>query len=194
MFRTPLKTPLRPLVVAVATSILLVGCGSDDSTPATAPPDDGAGSSAASAVPATSEAPVVSPLEGTWRAGPVSLKETETTLRRDGLGRWVKEYRANAPFLADSVLTLTVEDGAWDLYGKSAGGQSLPIDYDAEYEIEGNAVTFHHSDGSNTYRWKVDHDTLTLHLVESTMPAYRGIPDEVFQRALYMTKAFTRQN
>jgi hypothetical protein len=69
----------------------------------------------------------------------------------------------------------------------------VPIDYDAEYEIDGDTVVFHHSDGSNTYRWQVDHNTLTLHFVRSTLPDYRGIPDEVFQRALYMTDAFTRQ-
>ena len=95
---------------------------------------------------------------------------------------------------ADTVLTLTIEDGTWDLYGKSGGGQPAPIDYDAEYEIDGDTVVFHHSDGSNTYRWQVDHDTLTLHFVQSTLPGYRGIPDEVFQRALYMTEAFTRQD
>ena len=56
-------------------------------------------------------------------------------------------------------------------------------------------MVFHHSDGSNTYRWQVDHDTLTAPLrPKSTLPGYRGIPDEVFQRALYMTEAFTRQD
>jgi hypothetical protein len=124
-------------VAVAATSMLLVGCGSEDSTPATASPDDGASTSATSEVPATSEAPAVSPLEGSWQAGPISLEETEATLRRHGLGRWVKDYRANAPFFGDTVLTLTIEDGAWDLYGKSGGGQPVPIDYDAEYEIDG---------------------------------------------------------
>ena len=194
MFQTQLNAALRLLVAAAATSILLVGCGSEDSTPATASPDDGASTSATSEVPTTSQAPAVSPLEGSWQAGPISLKETEATVRRHGLGRWVKDYRANAPFFGDTVLILTIEDGAWDLYGKSGGGQPVPIDYDAEYEIDGDTVVFHHSDGSNTYRWQVDHDTLTLHFVESTLPGYRGIPDEVFQRALYMTATFNRQN
>ena len=63
-------------------------------------------------------------------------------------------------------LTLTIENGAWDLYGASGGGQPEPIDYDAEYEIDGDTVVFHHSDGSNTYRWTVDDDTLTLDFVE----------------------------
>jgi hypothetical protein len=54
-------------------------------------------------------------------------------------------------------------------------------------------VVFHHSDGSNTYRWAVDGDTLSLAFVRSTLPGYQGIPDEVFQRALYMTEPFTKQ-
>lgn len=70
----------------------------------------------------------------------------------------------------------------------------MPIDYNAEYEIDDDTVVFHHSDGSNTYRWQVHNDTLILHFVKSTLPGYRGIPDEVFQRALYMTETFTRQD
>ena len=181
------------VAVAVAT-VLLAGCGSNDAPPATAEPDEPASSSATSSTPATSEAPADSPLEGSWRAGPVSLEETEATVRRHGLGRWVEDYRQNAPFFGDSVLTLTIADGAWDLYGNARGGQPEPIDYNAEYEIRGDTVVFHHSDGSNTYRWEVHDDSLRLHFVKSTLPGYRGIPDEVFQRALYMTEAFTRQS
>ena len=184
----------RSIAVAVAaTSMLLVGCGSDDIEPTTAAPEDGVSTSAISEVPAMSEGPVESPLEGSWQAGPISLEETEATVRRHGLGRWVTDYRANAPFRGDTALTLTIENGAWDLYGKSGGGQPAPIDYDAEYEIDGDTVVFHHADGSNTYRWQVDHNTLTLRFVQSTLAGYQGIPEEVFQRALYMTEAFTRQ-
>ena len=134
-----------------------------------------------------------SPLEGTWQAGPITLEETEATLRRHGLGRWVDDYRENAPFSGETVLTLTIESGAWDLYGASGDGEPEPIDYDAEYEIDGDTVVFHHADGSNTYRWEVEDDTLRLHFVRSTLPGYEGIPDEVFQRALYMTATFERQ-
>lgn len=179
--------------VVATTSMLLVGCGSEDSKPETATPDGGVSTSATSEEPAPSQTPAASPLEGNWHTGPITLEETEATVRRHGLGRYVKDYRENAPFFGDTVLTLTVENGAWDLYGKSGSGQPEPIDYDAEYEIDGDTVVFHHSDGSNTYRWDVDHNTLTLHFVQSTLPSYRGIPDEVFQRALYMTESFTRQ-
>ncbi len=181
-------------VVVAATSILFVGCGSDDSASSAAAPDQRANTPATSeAPPATSVTQAESPLEGTWQAGPISLKETEATVRRHGLGRWVEDYRKNAPISADTELTLTIESGAWDLYGKSGGGQPEPIDYDAEYEIGGDTVVFHHSEGSNTYRWQVDHDTLRLNFVRSTLPGYRGIPEEVFQRALYMTATFSRQ-
>jgi hypothetical protein len=175
-----------------AVSAMIVGCGPDD-TPAASPPDDLASTSAPSESPATSQAPAESTLEGSWEAGPLSVDETEETLRRSGLGQYVEDYRKNAPFSGETVLTLSIENGAWDLHGQSAGGQPVPIDYDAEYEIEGNTVVFHHSDGSNTYRWEVHQDTMRLHFVQSTLPGYQGIPEEVFQRALYMTEPFTRQ-
>ncbi len=178
-------------LVLAATAVLLAGCGSDDPEAKEAP-DDTVSSSATS--PSSEAPPVVSPLEGSWQAGPVSLAESEATVRGHGLGQWVDEYRANAPFSEDTVLMLTVEDGAWDLYGASGGGEPQPIDYDAEYEIDGDTVVFHHSDGSNTFRWEVQDDILRLHFVKSTLPGYHGIPDEVFQRALYMTEPFTRQD
>ena len=171
-------------VAGAAVAMLLAGCGSDDSAPAPIAPE-----------PSTvSEATTESPLEGSWQAGPVSVEETVATVRRAGLGRWVRDYRANAPFRGATELSLTIEAGAWDLYGTSGGGQPEPIDYDADYEIDGDTVVFHHSDGSNTYRWRVQDNKLTLQFVRSTLPAYRGIPDEVFQRALYMTETFTRQD
>jgi hypothetical protein len=142
---------------------------------------------------ATSETPDVSPLEGSWRTRPISIAETEATIRRHGLARWIKDFRANAPFSGKTVLLLSIENGQWNLYGESEGKPAAPIDYDAAYENKGDTVVFHHSDGSNTYRWAVDGDTLQLEFVRSTLPAYRGIPDEVFQRALYMTASFTRE-
>ena len=193
------NTVIKGWAVAVAaTSMLLVGCGSDDPTPvtesATASPDDVATSSVTSEVPATSEAPAASSLEGAWQAGPISPEESEATLRRHGLDQWITDYRANTPLPENTLLSLTIEDGEWDLYGESNGGQPEPIDYDAEYEIEGNKVVFVHSDGANTYRWKINNETLRLEFVGSTLPAYEGIPEEVFQRALYMTAPFTKQD
>ncbi len=180
-------------MVGAAASAMLVGCGSDEPSSTSESPAAADTTSITTPASSASEATTTSPLEGAWQAGPISLEQSEDTIRRDGLGRWVDDYRANAPFSGDTVLTLTIEDGAWDLYGESDGGPPEPIDYDAEYEIDGDTVVFHHSDGSNTYRWEVADETLRLHFLESTLPGYMGIPDEVFQRALYMTTAFTRQ-
>ena len=174
------------VLLVVATPMLLLACGSDDPTPATASPSARAGTSAAS------EAPAGSPLEGNWRTGPIAVRDAEATLRRHGLAQWVDEFRKTPPFTEVTVLDLSIEDGQWNLYGESEDGRE-PIDYDAEYEIDGTTVVFHHSDGSNTYRWAVDGDTLSLAFVRSTLPGYQGIPDEVFQRALYMTEPFTKQ-
>ncbi len=185
--------PWRSAVVAMAaTSMLLGGCGAEEASPATASPDDRASTSATSQPPAISEAPAASPLEGTWSTEPISLRDAEATLRRQGFGKWIEKFHKIPPFSKVTVLQLSIEDGQWNLYGESEGGRE-PIDYDAEYEIAGDTVTFHHSDGSNTHRWTVDGDTLSLEFVKSTLPAYHGIPDEVFQRALYMTEGFTRQ-
>jgi hypothetical protein len=76
--------------------VLLLGCSSDDPASTTASPDERASISATSeAAPDTSETQAESalaefPLEGNWRARPISLKETEATVRRYGLGRWVE--------------------------------------------------------------------------------------------------------
>jgi hypothetical protein len=58
----------------------------------------------------------------------------------------------------------------------AGGGQPEPIDYDTEYEFHGDTVVFHHAAGSNTRRWEVDHDTLRLHFVQSTLPGYPASP------------------
>ncbi|WP_183093948.1 hypothetical protein [Nocardioides stalactiti] len=183
------------LMTAAALASALTGCTPDVSTTLRADTDRRSTPTTPPTVDTSVEADAgASALEGTWQAGPVSLAQTVATVRRSGLGEWVEEYRRNAPFSADSLLTLTIEDGAWDLYGSVDGEQQEPIDYDAAYEIRDDVVVFHHSAGSNTYRWVVDEDTLRLEFVGSTLPGYRGIPEEVFQRALYTTRAFTRQD
>ncbi|HYN37136.1 MAG TPA: hypothetical protein VEV82_09205 [Actinomycetota bacterium] len=96
------------------------------------------------------------------------------------------------PFGADTVLILDIRDGVWDLYGKPKGEPREEIDYDAEYLIDGNKVGKIHATGATTYRWSVDGERLTLEWLKSTEPPYKGIPDEVFVRALYQTDEFTK--
>jgi hypothetical protein len=75
---------------------------------------------------------------------------------------------------------------------ESADGALLPVDYDASYDIVGDEVTVNHSDGSNMFRWVVEGDVLTLEWLGTTFPE-SDIPEELFQRVLYMTSEFTRE-
>jgi len=60
--------------------------------------------------------------------------------------------------------------------------------------VKGDTVDKIHSTGTTTLGWAVNGDTLTLEWLGTTEPPVEGIPDEVFQRALYMTQDFTRQD
>jgi hypothetical protein len=56
-----------------------------------------------------------------------------------------------------------------------------------------NLVTIRHSDaGTDTLRWSVDGDTLTISYVSDTFPADFPRGEEVYQRVLYMSSPWTR--
>ena len=165
------------IVLIALASVLLAGCGSDGGTS----PDK----------PSASPTKAASPLEGTWRTEPITLSDAEATLRKHGLGKWIKKLRTDPPFKGETVLILDLKE-EWDLYGQSEGGPREEIDYDADYKVRGNEVEMVHSEGPTVYEWAVDGDTLTLEWKSTTLPGYNGVPDEVYQRALYMTAKFTR--
>lgn len=157
-------------------AILPTGCTSDE-------PDRSATLSAVSA------------LEGTWRTPPISPRDADDTLRRHGLEKWIERIRPESPIKPDTVLILHIHDLEWDLYGSSDGGPLKEIDDDAAMQVNGNKVEVVHRTGSTTYRWSIDDgDILTLDWLGTTQPPHRGIPDEVFQRVLYMTQDFTRSD
>jgi hypothetical protein len=171
--------------------IPLVGCGSDDDREASSTSEQ----TTTSQQTTTSEQTTTTPLDGTYQTGPITPAEAEATVREHGLEEWLDEFRPLNPIEAPSTeLILDIGDGEWDLYGETDGGPRVEIDYDAEYAVEGDQVVFTHSDGANTYQWSLDGDTLTLEFVDSTLPPYAGIPEEVFQSALYETSTFTRQS
>lgn len=180
------RSPLVSAGVAAIFATSLVSCSDSG---------DGSGSgsrvgeSASTAAP--SEASSAPALEGTWRTGPVSPADAEATLRTHGLEKWLQGFRASSPIGPETVLTLEIGDGGWDLYGSSAGAPRETIDY-ADYRVSGDEVAALHDEGTNTYAWSVEGDTLTLRWLSTTFQAYDGVPEEVFQRALYMTADFTR--
>ena len=179
----------RKAIVAMGLSVLLAGCGSDEVTPTASTQDPQPPASATPSLPET-----VSELEGTWQTDPVSQRDAEATLRQHGLGKWIEQFRPLSPVASDTVLTLVIEDGGWDLYGQPEGGPRSEIDYDAEYSLDGNQITVIHGDGTRTLRWAVDGDTLTLDSLNTTLGPTGAIPDEVFQVALYMTAEFMKQS
>jgi hypothetical protein len=135
----------------------------------------------------------VSRLEGTLRTGPISQRQAEATLRRYGLTKWIGRFRPLSPLAETTRLILVINHGEWNLYGKSGDGPRESIDYNAEYVVNGNKMDKIHATGVTTFRWSVNGDRLTLVWLRTTEPPYEGIPDEVFQRALYMTRDFKRQ-
>ena len=178
------------LVVVVLVAVA-VGCGDDgeqSSTSTTAGP--------ASTDTTTSTIETVADdaaLIGTWRTEPITPADTEATLTSNGLDEWVDEFAPISPVAASPSLVLEIGDG-WVLSTESADGALLPIDYDATYEVAGDEVTVLHTEGSNTYRWAVEGDVLTLEWLSTTLPDFQGVPEEVFQRALYQTAEFTRES
>lgn len=170
------RTSIRALALA---PLLLVACGSDGGSDADA---------------ASSSTTVAGPLlQGIWRTVAISPADAEATLEGGDLSAFVDEFRTQAPFEGETVLVLEIGE-EWDLYGESADGDRAEIDFDAAYEVDGDEVVVTHSAGSNTFRWEVVGDTLTLEHLASTMPDFEGIPEAVFQRALYMTAEFTRES
>jgi hypothetical protein len=181
----------RPTIflLAVATAVLFAGCGSDEATQGTT----ALGEPSTTTTTSATSPEATSPLEGTWRTGPISPRDVDATLRRYGLDKWIERFRAVTPIPTTTVLILDIRAGEWDLYGKSKGEPRLEIDYDAGYAVRGDEVDKVHATGATTYRWTVDGDRLTLEWLRSTEPPSEGIPDEVFSRVLYMTRDFERQ-
>ena len=175
------------VVVLIGLVTVLVGCGSSDDESETA--DSSAESTRTTATSTPDEA---TPLKGTWHTSPVTIADMADSLRETGLGESVGGFEQNAPISdAPTSLILEIRDD-WDLYGQAQGGRRKKIDYDADFEVQGQKVVVIHSAGSNTFRWSVRGDVLQLTWLETTLGSYRGVPEEVFQRALYMTAEFHR--
>ena len=181
----------RMIVTVMGLAALVAGCGSDGgSATAPSPPAPSVTSSPA----ASSDQ--ASALEGTWRTGTVSETDIEATLRKAELEEWIQPLRglpANNPPGDSNVFILEIHAGKWDLYWEPDGGAAEQLDFDASYEVDGDTVVASHEGDSNTYRWSVDGDTLTLTWVDTTYGSHKGIPEEVFQTAFYMSGKFEKQ-
>jgi hypothetical protein len=186
------QLPRQSLVTTLLISFLLVACGSDSGTESTAESDQDASTPADT--PEVDDPETKSPLMGTWRTKAMSPSDLQSTLQEHDLDKWSKHFAKLSP-ITDSGTVLILDVGEdWDLYGKTKGQPRYEIDYNAAYSVNGNKVVVRHSEGTNTHRWSIKGDTLTLEWVKTTLPGVNGIPEEVFQRALYMTQEFEKRN
>ncbi len=170
-----------PILAVVA--LLAAGCASGAAstaspTPTTAP--------VASASTATTTA-----LETVWHTSVVTQDDMRAALQAAGLQEWIQ------PFLSQvagqqNVFTLRVLGGRWVQYWSKDGGSAAEND-SGPYTITGDHVTVSHDDGgSDTYRWAVTGDTLTVTFLSDTFPPGEGIPERVYQTAFYMSSPFLR--
>ena len=176
----------RTTVVLVGFAIVLGGCGSSNDESETTTP-------AVDSTATTSAGEKAGALQGTWRTDPITAAGMAKTLRQEGLAESIRGFKRNAPISdAPTELILEIGEGTWDLYGQPEAGAREEIDYDAQYEVEGDTVVVSHEGDSNTYRWSVSDNVLSLSWIRTTYAPHKGIPEEVFQRALYMSADFHR--
>jgi hypothetical protein len=192
----PSSAITRRLAIVLALAFGAAGCGGTLTSPdvATAVPTTSMLAPTPSAMPATASVAPTSALEGTWATDVIAPSDVEASLEREGLGEWIDAFRSQSPLLGDTKLVLVIEGGQWNLYGERADGQREPIDFDAEYAIDGDTVAVFHGEGSRRLGWSVEGDTLTIKSRSTTLSPSAGIPDEVFQVALYTTSSFDRQD
>ncbi len=152
------------------------------------------------------------PVAGVWRTDPITVDDMKRTLRAHGLAKWAGRFAKHAPIGKSPtalVLQIDTRDGFpgypfdWHLYAEpAAGSRKTLIDYriqdqrpagpNLRYEQDGDELVVSYEGDSNAYRSSVDGKYLTLTWQKTTYPPSMGIPEEVFQRALYMTAKFKR--
>ena len=178
------------LLVASAVLALtsVTGCESSDADPT----DDAAApatSETPAATPTETETAEVTPIDGTWTSPTLAPTDFRRALTAHGLGTHADAFLAD--FGRAVVLTLEVGGGFWTLSSSIDGGATAVTDR-GSFEIDDQQVkVLPNSGGTNTFRWKVAGDELTLDLVSTTEPPYEGVPAEVFQSSLYTTSPFT---
>jgi hypothetical protein len=180
-------------VIGLAIALLLSACSAGGIVTDPATPAHSAAPPVASTLPATSpEASAASELEGVWHTGVVTPDDAMAALQAADLQQAAQPFFEFWKIGRENVFTLRVSRGRWACYVSRDGGLSAEDD-SGSYTIDGDLVTIRHSDaGTDTLRWSVDGDTLTISYVSDTFPADIPRGEEVYQRVLYMSSPWTR--
>ncbi len=170
------------LAVGLTGLLLLTACGEAVSSAASRVP---------SAIGTASKSSDASQLEGVWHTGVVTPDDAVATLQAAGLGEYAQGFLNFWQPGAENVFTLRITDGRWAFYLSKDGGLAEEVDAGA-YTIDGNTVTIRHNEGTDTHRWSVSGDTLTIEYVSDTIEAPVPRGEEILQRVLYMSSPWTR--
>jgi len=156
------------LVAFLALAIGFAACGSSTD-------DDARSVATAPTRTTTTPSPTANAMEGTWRTEAITVDDMTRTLRDHDLAKWVRRFEKNAPIGdAPTRLILELRDGDWNLSGEPQGGAPEGIDTDSRYEIDGDRIVASHEGDSNTYRWSVRGDSLTLTWQKTSYGPYKG--------------------
>lgn len=192
-----MRRRLAALVLLVAASLTVAGCGGSESTGE----ERTAGSERATTQSSPSSgstkdarAEQTDPLDGTW-----TLRQTKAdvvkNLESSGFGKIAERFVRIDGVVAQDNWKWEFADGFFTAHWQQPDGAWKVADY-GTYELDGHtvAMTFSETLATTTFDWSVSGDTLTLdwRAVDSD-PMYKGIPDEAFWRA-YLTRPLTRES
>ena len=174
--RSVWSTAAAALVVAAT----LAACGSDQP-----------GQAGPTPAPTPASAPKLA-VEVTWATPPFGRTAITSTLTGAGLGAHAARFFEIDETPNDLVITVRIVDGQWTAY-RAAGSPVQKVNDRGTYAADGTTLLYRpDTGGSNTYRWSVTGNELTLTFVSTTEPDFEGVPNDVFQRAFYTTVAFHR--
>jgi hypothetical protein len=166
----------------------LVNGGRDQGAPGPAQP--GHSRAADSSTPHHSTAPT--PLDGTWRIGPVTTAQIRATLRQGGEGRWFRTVIRDLP-PPPVTYWMTIHNGRVDV--RLAGRGGTRYGYDQEYlTVSGRRAILEPRGnlGVNRYRWALEGGRLRLMFLSTSEGGLGVNPNAAFQRALYSVAEWTR--
>ena len=153
-------------------------------------------SGTATATSSTTGTVAATSLDGTWTTGKMTVGDVTAHLRAAELGQWaagfmrVDHHQSEAESVA---YTIKLAGGRLSLFAEVAG--NAPTRYDhGLFRVEGDRFIGFAEDEScqGVFRWALTGDKLRLSMLSDTCPDVDGLPDEVFGKAYYETRPWTR--
>jgi hypothetical protein len=135
----------------------------------------------------------LTPVDGTWQTDPITTADQARAITSAGFPRrFVDAFLRDQGERRTIRYSITFEDGVFTTHAAADGGANQGLD-NGSYEVRDDRLILRpFSGGSTTYRFAVDGDSLSLELLVDTQAPYRGIPDEVFVRGIYLVAPFTK--